>query len=122
MSSIFNLLEEKPVNNLSIYFTAGFPELEDTEKVIQELSNAAVDFIEVGLPYSDPLADSLEALVFGSGPRPPFVESATYIHLDTDVVTDAPSSEVSTACAKRRLPIFSLYANSPSVKNIEPIP
>ena len=57
MSSIFNLLKEKPVNNLSIYFTAGFPELEDTAKVIQELSNAAVDFIEVGLPYSDPLAD-----------------------------------------------------------------
>jgi len=57
VSSIFNLLEEKPVNNLSIYFTAGFPELEDTAKVIQELSNAAVDFIEVGLPYSDPLAD-----------------------------------------------------------------
>ena len=49
MSSIFNLLKEKPVNNLSIYFTAGFPELEDTAKVIQELSNAAVDFIEVAI-------------------------------------------------------------------------
>ena len=57
MSSIYNLLEEKSVNNLSIYFTAGFPKLDDTAKVIQELSNAAVDFIEVGLPYSDPLAD-----------------------------------------------------------------
>jgi tryptophan synthase alpha chain len=57
VSSIYNLLEEKSVNNLSIYFTAGFPKLDDTAKVIQELSNAAVDFIEVGLPYSDPLAD-----------------------------------------------------------------
>ena len=57
MSSIYNLLEEKSVNNLSIYFTAGFPKLDDTAKVIQELSNATVDFIEVGLPYSDPLAD-----------------------------------------------------------------
>jgi tryptophan synthase alpha chain len=54
---IYNILKEKSSNNLSIYFTAGFPELYDTTKVIQELSNAKVDFIEVGLPYSDPLAD-----------------------------------------------------------------
>jgi tryptophan synthase alpha chain len=54
---IYNILKEKSSNNLSIYFTAGFPELHDTTKVIRELSNAKVDFIEVGLPYSDPLAD-----------------------------------------------------------------
>ena len=57
MNLISNILKEKSSNNLSIYFTAGFPELYDTTKVIQELSNAKVDFIEVGLPYSDPLAD-----------------------------------------------------------------
>ena len=57
MNLIYNRLKEKSSNNLSIYFTAGFPELHDTTKVIQELSNAKVDFIEVGLPYSDPLAD-----------------------------------------------------------------
>jgi tryptophan synthase alpha chain len=54
---IYNILKDKSSNNLSIYFTAGFPGLHDTTKVIQELSNAKVDFIEVGLPYSDPLAD-----------------------------------------------------------------
>ena len=57
MNLIYNILKEKSSNNLSIYFTAGFPALNDTIKVIQELSNANVDFIEVGLPYSDPLAD-----------------------------------------------------------------
>ena len=57
MNLIYNILKEKSSNNLSIYFTAGFPELHDTTKVIRELSNANVDFIEVGLPYSDPLAD-----------------------------------------------------------------
>lgn len=57
MNLIYNILKEKSSNNLSIYFTAGFPELHDTTKVIRELSNAKVDFIEVGLPYSDPLAD-----------------------------------------------------------------
>jgi len=45
VSLIYNVLKDKPVNNLSIYFTAGFPSLDDTAKVIQELSNATVDFI-----------------------------------------------------------------------------
>tara|TARA_R110002073_G_scaffold89852_8_gene212579 strand:+ start:8477 stop:9250 length:774 start_codon:yes stop_codon:yes gene_type:complete len=57
MNSIAQLLDKKSSNVLSIYFTSGFPKLDDTTKVIQELSNAGVDFIEVGLPYSDPLAD-----------------------------------------------------------------
>ena len=52
MNSIYNLLQNKSKDNLSIYFTAGFPTLNDTAKVIQELSKAKVDFIEVGLPYS----------------------------------------------------------------------
>lgn len=42
---------------LSIYFTAGFPKLEDTRKVMLSLQNAGVDLLEIGLPYSDPLAD-----------------------------------------------------------------
>ncbi len=42
---------------LSIYFTAGFPEINDTEKIITELEESGVDFIEIGLPFSDPLAD-----------------------------------------------------------------
>jgi len=46
-----------PKKLLSIYFTAGFPELEDTAKVIKKLENAGVDMIEIGLPFSDPLAD-----------------------------------------------------------------
>ena len=42
---------------LSIYFTCGYPKLYDTSKVISALEKSGVDFIEVGLPYSDPLAD-----------------------------------------------------------------
>jgi len=57
MNSVAQLLENKSSSVLSIYFTSGFPDLNDTTKVIQELSNSGVDFIEVGLPYSDPLAD-----------------------------------------------------------------
>ncbi len=42
---------------LSIYFTAGFPKINDTVTVIENLEKSGIDFIEIGLPFSDPLAD-----------------------------------------------------------------
>lgn len=42
---------------LSIYFTAGYPNLDDTVSIIQGLEKSGVDMIEIGLPFSDPLAD-----------------------------------------------------------------
>lgn len=42
---------------LSIYFSAGFPKLDDTVSIIENLEKNGVDMIEIGLPFSDPLAD-----------------------------------------------------------------
>ncbi|WP_405606751.1 tryptophan synthase subunit alpha [Polaribacter sp. Asnod1-A03] len=56
MKKLETIFQEKK-NLLSIYFTCGYPKLDDTTKVITELEKSGVDFIEVGLPYSDPLAD-----------------------------------------------------------------
>ncbi len=53
IKNIFN--KNKKV--LSIYFTAGYPNLNDTTKIISELEQSGVDLIEIGLPFSDPLAD-----------------------------------------------------------------
>ncbi|MDC6351831.1 tryptophan synthase subunit alpha [Zeaxanthinibacter sp. PT1] len=49
------LQEDKKL--LSIYFTAGYPQHGDTVKIIQSLEEHGVDMIEIGLPFSDPLAD-----------------------------------------------------------------
>jgi len=49
------LQEDKKL--LSIYFTAGYPNLNDTVTIIQDLEKSGVDMIEIGLPFSDPLAD-----------------------------------------------------------------
>lgn len=49
------LSEDKKL--LSIYFTAGYPNLNDTVSIIHNLEKAGVDMIEIGLPFSDPLAD-----------------------------------------------------------------
>ena len=48
---------EKGRQVLSIYFTAGFPELNQSGQILQSLEKAGVDFVEVGMPFSDPLAD-----------------------------------------------------------------
>lgn len=49
------LQEDKKL--LSIYFTAGYPTLNDTVEVIERLEKSGIDMIEIGLPFSDPLAD-----------------------------------------------------------------
>ncbi len=49
------LQEDKKI--LSIYFSAGYPNLDDTVQIIQDLEKNGVDLIEIGLPFSDPLAD-----------------------------------------------------------------
>lgn len=55
-----NRIQQKLQENkklLSIYFTAGYPSLNDTTTIIQDLEKSGVDMIEIGLPFSDPLAD-----------------------------------------------------------------
>lgn len=54
---ITQLFENKNKNILSIYFTAGFPHLNDTCEIIRELESNGVDLIEIGIPFSDPMAD-----------------------------------------------------------------
>jgi tryptophan synthase alpha chain len=56
MNRIQSVLEQDQ-KLLSIYFTAGFPQLEDTVSILKQLEASGVDIIELGLPFSDPLAD-----------------------------------------------------------------
>ncbi|MBF0649330.1 tryptophan synthase subunit alpha [Dysgonomonas sp. GY75] len=57
MNRIKQLFEKKQKDILSIYFTAGFPNLNDTCDVIRELEANGIDLIEIGIPFSDPMAD-----------------------------------------------------------------
>ena len=57
MNRINKLFEEKKDNILSIYFTAGYPNLNDTTEIIKTLDECGVDLIEIGMPFSDPIAD-----------------------------------------------------------------
>lgn len=54
---ITEIFKQKNNNILSIYFTAGYPNLNDTIGLIETIANSGVDMIEIGMPFSDPLAD-----------------------------------------------------------------
>ena len=55
----FNKLRKNKKKAFIVYITAGYPSLSVTEKIVLELENAGVDIIEMGMPFSDPMADGL---------------------------------------------------------------
>ena len=57
MNRINKLFQKKNKKILSIYFTAGYPRINDTVDIIKALDKNGVDMIEVGIPFSDPIAD-----------------------------------------------------------------
>ena len=57
MNRIDRLFSEKKEGILSVYFTAGYPGIDDTAEVITELVSHGVDMVEIGIPFSHPMAD-----------------------------------------------------------------
>lgn len=61
MSTIYNalnkLFENKKSDILSVYFTSGFPKLDSTIEIIYSLEKHGADLVEIGIPFSDPVAD-----------------------------------------------------------------
>lgn len=57
MSNIQQLFKRKQRNLLNVYCTAGYPKLDSTVTIMRALQDSGVDLIELGMPYSDPLAD-----------------------------------------------------------------
>jgi len=57
MNRIDEVFSKKKKGVLNIYFTAGYPKINDTLRIARTLEAAGVDIIEIGIPYSDPIAD-----------------------------------------------------------------
>ncbi len=57
MNRLQQLFAKKKKNLLSIYYTAGYPNLTDTLQIAEALEETGADFMEIGFPYSDPVAD-----------------------------------------------------------------
>ena len=57
MNRLTTLFQHKTSDVLNVYFTAGFPQLGDTVPILKSLQEAGADLVEIGMPYSDPVAD-----------------------------------------------------------------
>lgn len=57
MNRINELFQKKEKGILSVYFTAGYPQKESTLPVLQALQAGGIDMVEIGIPFSDPMAD-----------------------------------------------------------------
>jgi tryptophan synthase alpha chain len=57
MGTLQQIILNNKNNNLSVFFTAGFPSIDSTLQILSILNTTEVDFIEIGIPFSDPLAD-----------------------------------------------------------------
>src|SRR5882757_3206017 len=59
MSRIAELFKRKNSRVLNVYCTAGFPRLDSTVEIMKALQDGGADLIELGMPYSDPLANGM---------------------------------------------------------------
>ena len=57
MNRFSELFKQKPRNVLSVYFPAGYPHLNSTAELLKDLQASGADMVEIGIPFSDPLAD-----------------------------------------------------------------
>lgn len=86
------LQEDKKL--LSIYFTAGFPSLNDTVTIIESLEKNGVDMIEIGLPFSDPLADG------------PTIQKSSTIALQNGMTTQLLFEQLATIRKTIKIPLL----------------
>lgn len=57
MNKIISLFEHKKQNILSLFFTAGYPQINSTQKILAAIQKSNADMVEIGIPFSDPVAD-----------------------------------------------------------------
>jgi tryptophan synthase alpha chain len=94
MNKIEKLFSDKKGNKLSVYFTAGFPELNDTAPIMQFLQEAGADLIEVGIPFSDPIADG------------PTIQSSNKKALENGISLKLILDQVKSASDRLNIPVI----------------
>lgn len=94
MNRIEELFKKKSKNILSVFFTAGFPKLNDTVVIARELEKAGADLIEIGIPFSDPVADG------------PVIQESNKIALDNGMNLKLLLQQVKEIRMEVKLPII----------------
>ena len=91
---ITELFEKRNKNILSVFYTAGFPQLNDTITIAESLEKSGADIIEIGIPFSDPVADG------------PTIQESNKIALDNGMNVKLLLEQVRTIRQKVNIPII----------------
>lgn len=94
MNRINKLFKEKQQRILSIYFTAGYPSLSDTLSIATHLEKAGVDMIEIGIPFSDPVADG------------PTIQRSNQIALENGITLELLFEQLKTLREQVTMPVI----------------
>lgn len=82
------------MKKLNIYFTAGIPQLEDTADIVQLIQDAGADMMEIGMPYSDPVADG------------PVIQKAHELALKNGMTIEKLLSQLKSIKNKIKIPVI----------------
>jgi tryptophan synthase alpha chain len=104
MNRLNKLFNEKKSNILSIYFTAGYPELGSTVAIAEALEKAGADFLEIGFPYSDPVADG------------PTIQGSSQQALDNGMDLDTLFTQLKKLRDKVTIPILLMGYCNPMIQ------
>ncbi len=100
MNRLSELMAKKGEKLLSVYFTAGFPHLDSTEEIILALERGGVDMAEVGIPFSDPMADG------------PVIQESSSIALKNGMSLKCLFSQLTNIRKKSNMPLIMMgYLN-----------
>lgn len=96
-------------NILNIYTTAGFPKLNDTIEIVQELAASGVDMVEIGMPFSDPLADG------------PTIQHSSEVAIENGITLDLIFDQIKEIRKTVTIPIMLMgYINQLMKYDVEP--
>jgi tryptophan synthase alpha chain len=100
MNRINQLFNNKQKNILSVYFTAGYPKPEDTVPVLKALQSNGIDLVEIGIPFSDPIADG------------PVIQQSSHIALQNGMSIRKLFSQLTDIRAQINIPLVMMgYLN-----------
>lgn len=100
MNRLQQLFQHKKKDILSIYYTAGYPNLTDTLNIAEALEKSGADFLEIGFPYSDPVADG------------PTIQASSKTALDAGMTLPLLFEQLADLRTKVNLPVLLMgYVN-----------
>jgi tryptophan synthase alpha chain len=104
MNRLDFLFQKKKNNILSIFITAGYPQLNDTASIVKSLESSGADFIELGIPFSDPLADG------------PIIQDSSTVALENGMTLKLLLAQLKEIRKEVKLPILLMGYINPAMQ------